>query len=129
MHARSRRRSRGSLCSHTHATRALTHVLTDAHGCLRVAQNYEINKKIKATSDEAEKKRLVEERKTLYGVAAAKSAEEKKAAGAAHKQLYSKAYGKYCVAANAASEVCTNELMKKMYGGPIVMGAKKAKKQ
>merc|ERR1719453_1330233 len=76
---------------------------------LLACKNYEISKAIRATSDDA----------------------EKKAAGAAHKVFFSKAYGKYCGASdkNAASEVCTNSTMKTMYGGATAIGARKAKKQ
>ena len=40
--------------------------------------------------------------------------------------VYTKAFGTYC-STNAASDVCTNESMKKMYGGSAT--AKKAKKK
>ena len=65
----------------------------------------------------------------LYAAAAAKNDTDKKAAGAAHKSLYSKAFAKFCAAdPNAKSETCTNEMMKKMYGGATAVGARKAKK-
>merc|ERR1712054_609375 len=97
---------------------------------LLACKNQEIGLKVRAAGkDEAAKKKLVDERKALYAEAAQKSEADKKKAAADHKTMYSKAYSKYCAGAKLTSDVCTNELMKKMYGGAKVIGAKKAKKK
>lgn len=100
----------------------------DASKTLLACKNYEISHAIRATKETAEKAKLGEQRKALYAEAAKKSDAEKKQAAADHKQLYSKAFAKYCVGA-PTSDVCTNELMKKMYGSAKPVGAKKAKKK
>ena len=99
---------------------------------LLACQNFEISRRVRAAKDDAEKKRLIDSRKALYADAAKKSDAEKKQAAADHKQLYSKAFSKYCASAPTTSDVCSHELMKKMYGGGMgsgqAVGAKKAKK-
>ena len=99
---------------------------TDTEKGLLPCKNVEISTKIKATTDTTEKKKLTEARKALYTAAAAKTDAEKKSAAMTYKALYTKAFGTYC-STNAASDVCTNESMKKMYGGSAT--AKKAKKK
>merc|ERR1711988_1240973 len=65
------------------------------------------------------KKSLMAQKMQLYRDANAKSETEKKAATVAAKTLYTKAYAKYCVGTKLTSDpVCTNDLMKKMYGHP-----------
>lgn len=100
-----------------------------AEQSLLACKNQEIGRKVRAAKEDAVKKKLVEERKALYAAAAKQSDADKKKAAADHKVFYAKAYGKYCAGANSASDVCTNELMKKMYGGAAAIGAKKAKKK
>lgn len=96
---------------------------------LLACKNQELGHRVRSAKDEAAKKALVDERKALYAEAAKKSDADKKKAAADHKTMYSKAYGKYCAGAKSATDVCTNELMKKMYSGAKAIGGKKAKKK
>lgn len=98
-----------------------------ADKALLACRNYEISRQMKAASNEAEKKKLSEARKSLYSAAAAKPESEKKTAAAALKGFYVKAWRRFCQD-NALNEVCSSELMKKMYGGSKPLGARKAKK-
>jgi hypothetical protein len=105
-----------------------------------LAQNLELKNKIKKASDDAEKKRLGDERKALYTAAVAKSDGEKKATAMAHKLLFSKAWRTHC-GAHTTDAMCSNETMKKLYGGAAhkagakpkgasgASGAKKSKKK
>ena len=73
-------------------------------------------------ASEEEKKTLVARKLKLYQEAAKRSEADKSAATAAMKVLYTKAYGMYCTPAKITTdEVCTNALMKKMYGKPKAM--------
>jgi hypothetical protein len=101
----------------------------EAEKALLACQNHQLGVKVKGSKDEAAKKKIVEERKELYAAAAAKPDAEKKKAAADHKDMYSKAFSKYCVGAHSSSDVCTNEMMTKMYGGAKPTGAKKALKE
>jgi len=100
----------------------------EAEKVLLACKNLAISQKVRQAKDETEKRRLVDERKALYTAATKKPEAEKKKAAEDHKAMYSKAFGKYC-ASKATSDVCTNELMSKMYGGAKTMGVKKAKKK
>merc|ERR1711990_980331 len=101
---------------------------TDAEKALLACKAFQLARKIKAAKEDGDKKKLGEERKALYAEAAKMTDADKKAAAAAHKELYAKAYGSYCggSAATAASDVCSNEMMKKMYGGVKPVGVRKA---
>merc|ERR1719502_367029 len=89
---------------------------------LLACKNYEFSSKIRSSKDDAEKKRLGEERKAMYTEAGKKTDAEKKTAAAAHKKLYSAAFSKYCAGANASGDLCKNEMMTKMYGGAKAIG-------
>merc|ERR1719240_882652 len=81
-------------------------------------KTYALTKEMRAASEE-QKKSLMAQKMQLYRDANAKSETEKKAATVAAKTLYTKAYAKYCVGTKLTSDpVCTNDLMKKMYGHP-----------
>jgi len=94
---------------------------------LLACKNFEISKKVRATTDVEEKKRLGDERKALYTAASKTSAADKKAAAEAHKNFYSRAFKQLC-SRSPTSDVCTNDLMKNMYGGDAAVGAKKLKR-
>ena len=69
----------------------------------------------------AEKKKLNEDRGKMYAEegkkASTRSTDEKKAFAAANTAIYKAGYGKYCTEDIASSdELCTNPLMKKIYG-------------
>ena len=86
--------------------------------CTCCAQAVETsNKVLKA----AEKKKLTEDRGKMYAEegkkASTRSTDEKKTFAAANAAIYKAGYGKYCTEDIASSdELCTNPLMKKVYG-------------
>lgn len=79
---------------------------------------YEIAQKMKAAKSEEEKKVLTADRLKLFYDSGKRSEEDKKAAAVAAKALYTKMFAGYCTGSKAAEALCTNELMKKLYGGP-----------
>ena len=70
------------------------------------------------TASSDRKKRLFTQKTELFKAAANRTTEERKKAGAEAKALYTRMYAKFCTATKMTSEpACSNELMKKMYGG------------
>ena len=81
-------------------------------------KSFSLTKQIKAATSEEEKKKLTERKTKMYQDEGRKNDAEKKTATQAAKALYTKAYAKYCVESKVQTdEVCTNSIMKKMYGG------------
>ena len=101
---------------------------TPAEKALLACKAFELARKIKGAKDEVDKQRFGEERKALYAEAAAMSDADKTVAAAAHKDLYARAFSGFCggAAVTAASEMCTNEMMRRMYGGFKPIGQRMA---
>lgn len=79
-------------------------------------KSYAISKQMKGATEEM-KKQLIARKQKLYADEGRKTDEEKKQTTHAAKELYTKAFAKYCVGTQTTSDpVCTNLLMKKMYG-------------
>merc|ERR1719409_339815 len=98
---------------------------SDAEKGLLACKAFAIATQIKTAKEETEKKKLTEQRKALYAEAAKMTDSDKKAAGAAHKAMYQKAYGSFC-GEHKSNSVCINDTMKKMYGGMKAIGQAKA---
>jgi len=81
-------------------------------------KSYEISRQMRSASAE-QKKALTDQRTKMFQEVSTKSEAEKKAAGAAAKALYTRMFAHLCTGSKVNSEpACTDNLMKKMYGGP-----------